>query len=87
MLIPVFSLSKDSTLRKKQTLRGLMVRSIVSDLVVGFSSLFRVEAHGGRDHVLMRCKALKVFWITLSVLCPRCTHTEPSNSVVSMSFA
>jgi len=34
-----------------------MAFSIVSDLVVGFSSLFRMEVLGGRDHFLVGYKA------------------------------
>lgn len=63
-----------------------MACSVVSDLMVGFSSLFRVEVLGGRDHFLMLKES--VGW-TLSGLCPcpRYTHAEPSNLVVSLHFA
>lgn len=66
-----------------------MACSIVSDLVVGFSSLIRVEVLGGRDHFMVGCKPERVCWLTLSGLCPcpTYTHTEPSNLVVSLHFA
>ena len=47
----------------------LMACSIVSDLMVGFGSLFRVEVLGGRDRFLMGCKAKRDCWMTLSGLC------------------
>lgn len=40
-----------------------MACSVVSDLVVGFSSLFRVEMLGGTDHFLMLKESVGwTFW-------------------------